>query len=265
MSAVWEYSKQEGGALRLMLAIADHADDSGIAYPGIERLARKARLTERQIYRLLQQLIKSGEIGVEHGGGRHRVNVYRINVGLLRKGDEMSGMTKCQGLSDRNPDIHVTETLTPASQNPDAHVTPTVIDPSSNHKIDDRAPDTQRKRERTKRVYSHEFDQAMALYPSRAQGNPKPPAYRAWCARIKDGVSPEEIIAGVRRYTAYIQATGSAFIKQASTFFGPDEFWKQPWGVPAERGSSGPQRPTPRKLQTLHEMRQRDREAAMAG
>jgi hypothetical protein len=132
MSMVWEHSKQEGGALLLMLDIADHADDSGMAFPGIERLARKARLTERQIYRLLQQLIRSGEISIEHGGGRHRANVYRINM-ALGKGDEMSGVTKCQGLNDGNPDIHVTETLTPASQNPDAHVTPTVIEPSVNH------------------------------------------------------------------------------------------------------------------------------------
>jgi hypothetical protein len=99
----------------------------------------------------------------------------------------------------------------------------------------------------------------MSLYPSRAQGNSKPAAHKAWCARIADGVSPEEIIAGVQRYAAYIRATGGTLIKQASTFFGPDEHWKQPWGVPLVNGYGGAPRPASPKLPTAAELAERDR------
>ena len=43
MAAVWERSKHQGGALLVLLGIADHANDQGVAYPSIERLARKIR------------------------------------------------------------------------------------------------------------------------------------------------------------------------------------------------------------------------------
>lgn len=87
MTAVWERSKLEGGALLLELAIADHANDDGLAFPSIERLARKARLGKRQTYRLVRELVESGEISIEHGGGRHRSNLYRINLAAFSGGD----------------------------------------------------------------------------------------------------------------------------------------------------------------------------------
>ena len=40
MSMVWEYSQHKGVQLLLLLAIADHCNDDGLAYPSIGRLAK---------------------------------------------------------------------------------------------------------------------------------------------------------------------------------------------------------------------------------
>jgi hypothetical protein len=52
----------------------------------------------------------------------------------------------------------------------------------------------------SKENYSNEFEQAWQAYPKRAGGNSKAAAWKAWKARIKDGVNTEAMLAGVNRY-----------------------------------------------------------------
>lgn len=62
MAEVWEYSQHSGSALLCLLAIADHANDDGVAYPGASRLAKRARVKKRHVFKLLDRLIDSGEL-----------------------------------------------------------------------------------------------------------------------------------------------------------------------------------------------------------
>jgi hypothetical protein len=79
MNYVWQHSQQSGGALLVLLAIADHAsDDGGNAWPSLPTLALKARLSERQVVNVLHQLEGAGEIVVDRGRGRGQVNHYRV-------------------------------------------------------------------------------------------------------------------------------------------------------------------------------------------
>ena len=123
---VWQNSKQTGYAFILMLAIADIADDEGVAWPGIKRLAKKARVTERSVYRLISQLIADGELEVTPGGGRRKTNLYKVLCLSENKGqqnpDRKTGL-KTLTPESKNPDSGVTKTLTPESQNPDSGVT----------------------------------------------------------------------------------------------------------------------------------------------
>lgn len=77
------------------------------------------------------------------------------------------------------------------------------------------------------------FADAWAAYPKRPN-NPKAAAKRAWDARIKAGVDPDTMIAGVRAYAAYVtaQRVEPKFVKMASTFFGPDEHYLTDYAVP---------------------------------
>ena len=78
---VWHHSIHKGTALLLMLAIADHAhDDGGGAYPSIEGLAQKIRMSPRQVKRVVQQLVVSGELEVDENAGPRGCHIYRITM-----------------------------------------------------------------------------------------------------------------------------------------------------------------------------------------
>lgn len=81
MTRVWECSKQKGTPLLLMLAIADNANHEGVAFPGVPYLARKTRMSERQVQRVLQTLDDSGELAVVWSAGRKNTNIYYVLVG----------------------------------------------------------------------------------------------------------------------------------------------------------------------------------------
>lgn len=78
-SRVWKTSQHKGGALLLMLAIADNANDWGYAFPGIEYLSQKTRMSERQVRRLIELAEETGELYVDQLSRRHG---YLILCGL---------------------------------------------------------------------------------------------------------------------------------------------------------------------------------------
>lgn len=74
-----------------------------------------------------------------------------------------------------------------------------------------------------KTEYPPEFEKAWDLYPSRPNNN-KRKALKAWKARINEGYTPEEMIAGLRAYLAWAEKAGMEhpYLKHTSTFFGPN-------------------------------------------
>lgn len=70
-SAVWESSRHKGSALLVLLAIADYAHPDGSnAFPSLVTLARKTRLSPRQVRRIIhEKLVPSGELSVEERPG----------------------------------------------------------------------------------------------------------------------------------------------------------------------------------------------------
>lgn len=112
--------------------------------------------------------------------------------------------------------------------------------------------------------YPDAFEEAWGLYPTREGGNPKKAAYRAWRARVNGGVPPPDLRDGVERYREYCEAkntTGSQYVMQASTFFGPDEHWKEPWDV-EEPENTDPQKDTSWVADYKREREKRLREAS---
>ena len=78
-SEVWEHSKHRGSALLLLLALADNCgDESRSAWPSTDYLAKKTRLSNRAIHRLISELEESGELAVQRNRGRNRTNRYHI-------------------------------------------------------------------------------------------------------------------------------------------------------------------------------------------
>jgi len=85
MDRVWEHSQQSSGALLVLLAIADFANDDGVAFPSIGTLARKARLSERQVQRVIGELVAAQELDVTPGKGRAGSHLYRVTVGSVQQ------------------------------------------------------------------------------------------------------------------------------------------------------------------------------------
>ncbi len=89
-------------------------------------------------------------------------------------------------------------------------------------------------------TYAPQFEDSWRAYPP--QNNPnKKQAYRAWNARINLGERPEVMHAGVLRYAekCRIDRTEPRFVKNAATFFGPDQHYLTDWkptGKPAATG-----------------------------
>jgi hypothetical protein len=77
MTYVWKNSPSKSGRLLVLLALADRAHDNGICWPGVNELAKKARLGPRQVERALKELEADGEIERPKGRPSERFP-YRI-------------------------------------------------------------------------------------------------------------------------------------------------------------------------------------------
>lgn len=90
--------------------------------------------------------------------------------------------------------------------------------------------------------YPEEFDAIFAAYPRKGDTD-KSGAFKAWSARLKEGVSPDVIAEGVARYAAYCTAncTENNFIKQPKTFFGPDRHFLNEWRISVSAVTQSPQ------------------------
>jgi hypothetical protein len=90
-SAVWKHSRQKkSGGLLVLLAIADYANERGIAWPAVSTLARKARMSPRNVQRWLRCLERDGELKVLRNQGKCGANIYQIYlpVGNPAEGDD---------------------------------------------------------------------------------------------------------------------------------------------------------------------------------
>jgi hypothetical protein len=77
--AVWNRSTRRGTELLVLLAIADYVNEQkGVAWPGVPKLAKKARMSERQAQRAIRALERSGELNVFRNAGPKGTNLYQI-------------------------------------------------------------------------------------------------------------------------------------------------------------------------------------------
>lgn len=97
MSAVWEHSRQKGGRLLLLLALADYANDEGECWPAVPTLAQKARMSERNAHYALAQMAAEDnpEVVIEPTPGRS--NRYTVRPG----GAILAGVQSLQGAKSR--------------------------------------------------------------------------------------------------------------------------------------------------------------------
>jgi hypothetical protein len=92
MTMVWNDAPFEKGALLLLLALADWADDNGDGWYFISTLAAKARQSERTTQLLLAKFETLGIVVCKRGQGRGKETRFHLNIAALGvpKGEKIS-------------------------------------------------------------------------------------------------------------------------------------------------------------------------------
>lgn len=265
----------KGAKLVIMARLADYSNDEGVCYPSVETICRQLGLGESTVRTAIAELESSGWLRREsrRKGNRNTSNLYYLNADRLEalariEKDKVAALKQQRRANGSHPsdsepsnsepsDSGCSNGFHPSDSDKNGvftrqNLTP---DPQVNSKHD---PQVNLKQESqdigvcskaysenrsSKENYSNEFEQAWQAYPKRAGGNSKAAAWKAWKARIKDGVTTVEMLAGVNRYAAYVRATGSAgtqYVKQAATFFGPDRHFEESWQAPSGSVSGRP-------------------------
>ena len=88
---------------------------------------------------------------------------------------------------------------------------------------------------KNKHEYPPWFVDLLSRYPPRSGSNDKRKAFHAAQARLKDGVTMEQLTAAVDRYRLFVIANGrinTEYTMQAATFFGPGGHIENPWSIP---------------------------------
>jgi hypothetical protein len=132
LNRVWNYSKQAGSPLLVLIALADEADDEGFCYPGVPRIARKTRLSDRQVRRILNGLTKSTPELEETGALLQRRHGFRVLTSRETSGCVTRQDVRLQGghnddqLQTGHDDVRLQQNVTghPGSGKPDKSETP---------------------------------------------------------------------------------------------------------------------------------------------
>ena len=141
MGEVFRRYPHGGNEKLLALALADHALDDGTRiFPSVEALAKKVRVSERTVQRLLIKMVEEGWLQLvrDTTGGRGQTRVYRISPAWLN-GDNLSPLranetSNKEALNGDNlspfENTHTTETVTPRVVNGDIAMSPEPSEPS---------------------------------------------------------------------------------------------------------------------------------------
>ncbi|HCA5915859.1 TPA: helix-turn-helix domain-containing protein [Escherichia coli] len=259
-----------GNPLRklVLIKLADNASDQGECWPSYQHIADQCEISKRSVMNHIAALCDSGLVKkvTRKGEKGNSSNIYLLH--LDGAGDSLggsannslSGAANSPGSAGVAPGGGAGDSLGGSANNSlsgaanspgSAGVAPgggAGDSPRTSHSFEPvkepvnepiavGASADESVRVRSNRPeYSPEFEQAWLAYPKRAGGNSKSAAFKAWKARLNEGVNPETMLEGVKRYAGWVSAMGNSgtqFVKQAVTFFGPDRHFEESWEVPA--------------------------------
>ena len=103
MGKVWEHSKAKGTARLVLLAIADHCNPTGVAWPSLSRLAQYVNVDRRNVIAAINKLVEIGELERVQKGHTGKATTYRI---VLTSDATVTS------------DASITQVVTPASPQP---------------------------------------------------------------------------------------------------------------------------------------------------
>lgn len=220
-----------GNPLRklVLIKLADNASDKGECWPSYQHIADQCEISKRSVMNHIEDLCVMGLIRKESRTGPkgNSSNVYFLS--LDGAGD--SPPSAANSLGGAGDSLGGSAGAAPRISNSFEPVNEPVNEP----KTFGTQANASEPKKASKTQFSDDFESAWKAYPKRAGGNNKQTAWKAWSARIREGVSAADMHSGVQRYAAFIAATGKTsteYVKQAATFFGPDRHFSDSWTAP---------------------------------
>lgn len=236
-----------GNPLRklVLIKLADNASDAGECWPTYKHIADQCEISRRSVVEHIAALCEMGLVkkALRDGPKGNSSNLYYLN--LDGAADSPRGVQELHlGGAGDAPGGAGDAPVWGAGDAPRiSHSFDPVNDPVNDPvKRTGAAADASAPSKSGGSEYSPDFESAWHTYPKRAGGNSKASAFKAWKARLKEGVKPETMQEGVKRYAAFVRATGNTgtqYVKQASTFFGPDRHFEESWQPPGLAGGRG--------------------------
>ncbi|EOI6427544.1 helix-turn-helix domain-containing protein [Yersinia enterocolitica] len=241
-----------GNPLRklILVKLADNANDQGECWPSYGNIANLCECSKSAVKSHITALIEMGivkkenRLGVNNGKG-NTSNVYYLNISneipVPPKSIAPVPSESTPMFSGDLPVPPKSIAPVPSESTRISHsfepVIESVIEP--NNTIAPSGDDAPAKR--IKNDYSAEFETAWANYPKREGSNSKPAAFKCWNVRLKEGVTSEVLLAGVERYARFCQAKGqtnTAYVMQATRFFGPGCEYENLWSAMSPQAAS---------------------------
>jgi hypothetical protein len=220
---VIENSKARGTALAVLIIIANHANEKGLAWPSMTRLADLSNVDIRTVKRTVLDLVSRGDLEVV-GHGKNNVNHYRICTD-----SRDTGVTTSSGDIDVTSDTGVTSGW-------DTGVTTvgTLVSPKPSRTINEPSDI------RLKGDIEDAFERFWEAYPKRDGPNPRKPAlakFKIACRKV----DPENLIQAAEKYAAEIDQQESTernysrkFVAQATTWLNQARWEQYPMEDPDE-------------------------------
>lgn len=216
---------EDASARHVLLCLANYADHAGkAAFPSTATLVKHTRLSERTVRAKLDVLESVGAI---QKGKQAVVNAYidrgdrrPVSYDLMMdargvifapREDGRGANYDSTGCNSCSDGVQIA-TARGAAVAPNPSLT--ILKPSINRSC----------------ASDEKFDEAWRLYPKREGGSVKKTALKAWNGRIREGIDPDVLIAAVKAYAKAVERAGNIgtrFVKQASTFFGPDGHFEE--------------------------------------
>jgi hypothetical protein len=233
-----------GADLRVLIAIAAHADADGRAYPSMATLAALTAIRREDIPRAIRRLERSGLLRCESRGGTAAVNLYAVlfegevsadlRTGVSTEAD--SGVRTCANRVSAELRTEVSAPVrTGCPHNNTSGVRTGADQTNKNIPINRHTTRKRVERQPVSTSANGEFDTFWRAYPSRgAQANPKKPAREKFEAAVKRGVDPELLVRAAGNYAEAMRRSGTAgrFIKTAEVWLNKAS-WEQ-YGTPDE-------------------------------
>lgn len=237
MSEVWEHAPVSQGALLVLLALADAADEgSRMCFPGIGRLARYSRLKERHVSNCLRELRDAGVIEVARNEGPAGTNLYTITH------PSKWGVQKLQGVhsSAEGDALQCRGDMHSSAPKPSEEPS---VEPSDScpHLFSQHVSETEKLG-----TPDELFDEFWSLYPPRTGSNPKKAARAKFRTALRK-VGWAQLRRAVELYARSREGEDPRFTPMASTWLNQErwEDWEDWPGQPrpAARPRMNPDNP----------------------